>query len=271
MRPLVIRPLSIIILVMSVSLTKNSQAQDARTAVGNNFIAVGVGAAPEFIGSEDLEIVPFVAANYETQIVDFSIEGPSLRFDFLGPQTSRVFQAGPVIALRGGRDDVDDEVIDQLQDIDDAFEVGGFAGFSLKDFVTQQDEFYARIEVKGDVSDSHNGFTITPSAGYSAPVTSRLRASFDLSLDYGSREFNETFFNVSAVESNVTGLDSFEADAGFYAVTLGLGLSYAITDNWGVISRLGYTRLSGDAEDSPIVDRGSENQFFVGAGVSYRF
>lgn len=252
-------------------LSPDAPAQDARTAVGNDFIALGVGAAPEFIGSDDLEIVPFVAGTYETRFVDISIEGTSLRLDFLGPQTSRVLRAGPVFTFRGGRDDVDDPVIDRLEDVDDAAEIGGFIGFDLRDLALPGDEFFTRLEVTGDVSDSHNGFLITPSAGYGAPVLDALRASVDVSLNFGSREFNETFFSVSQRDAAASGLPTFEADAGLYGVTLGTGLAYAITDTWGVVGRVSYTRLSGDASDSPIVERGSQNQVFVGAGVSYRF
>ena len=44
----------------------------------------------------------------------------------------------------------------------------------------------------------------------------------------------------------------------------------SLSQNWHLAGGVIYSRLVGDAADSPVVkDRGSENQFFAGAGVVY--
>ena len=51
-----------------------------------------------------------------------------------------------------------------------------------------------------------------------------------------------------------------------------LGLGYKITNNWGAQAVGKYTLLVGDADDdSPVVDEGSESQFFGAVLVTYSF
>jgi outer membrane scaffolding protein for murein synthesis (MipA/OmpV family) len=69
-----------------------------------------------------------------------------------------------------------------------------------------------------------------------------------------------------------SGLDPYNADEGFKDVSFGASLTYRFLGNWSATATGLYTRLIGDAEDSPVVDdRGDENQLFAGALVSYRF
>jgi len=49
-------------------------------------------------------------------------------------------------------------------------------------------------------------------------------------------------------------------------------IGYELTENWGITGALRYTRLLGDAADSPLVeDEGDENQLLLGLLVSYSF
>ena len=48
-------------------------------------------------------------------------------------------------------------------------------------------------------------------------------------------------------------------------------LSYAIDKNWAITARASYKRLMDDFADSPITKAGSENQFFAGGVVVYRW
>ena len=66
-------------------------------------------------------------------------------------------------------------------------------------------------------------------------------------------------------------LQAYNADSGFRSVGLAARASYGLTDDWTFHVQGGYDRLIGDAADSPITERGSENQFTLGAGVTYRF
>jgi outer membrane protein len=62
------------------------------------------------------------------------------------------------------------------------------------------------------------------------------------------------------------------ASGGLKSMTLGFTGSYDLSRDWTVIGRLGFTRLAGDASDSPIVRlRGESNSTAVGVAIGYRF
>lgn len=66
-------------------------------------------------------------------------------------------------------------------------------------------------------------------------------------------------------------LKSFFAAALLLTAVSPATASYGITDTTTYHVRAGWDRLIGDAPDSPIVKEGAENQYYVGAGISYRF
>lgn len=237
-----------------------------------NFIALGVGVGPEYLGSEDVEVIPFIAADYATPYAEFSIRGLSVSADVLGPLTGGTVIGGLTGNFRFGRESVDNEAVDRLPDVDDSVELGAFFGYQLSDLAMPRDSFTVRVDSLFDVADGHGGFTVSPSLSYGFPIIDRLRGDVSASVDYGSKDFNQAFFEVTPTGSAASGLPVFTPDSGFYQAGIGLGLSYEVTENWGVIGRLGYSRLLDDAADSPIVDdEGDANQFFGGIAISYRF
>jgi outer membrane protein len=76
---------------------------------------------------------------------------------------------------------------------------------------------------------------------------------------------------VTAAQSaaSVAGLAAYDADAGIKDVYFGLTTNVPLSDVWTLKLSGRYSRLVGDASDSPIVE--DENQFFGGLGLSYRF
>tara|TARA_R110000868_G_scaffold391354_1_gene661301 strand:+ start:171 stop:518 length:348 start_codon:yes stop_codon:yes gene_type:complete len=85
-------------------------------------------------------------------------------------------------------------------------------------------------------------------------------------------DYTQSFFGIDAGQSLRSGYREYNAEAGFKDVSLSLGISYAVTENWNVTGMVGYSRLIGDAADSPIVDeQGSADAFMTGLFVGYRF
>jgi outer membrane protein len=82
----------------------------------------------------------------------------------------------------------------------------------------------------------------------------------------------ETYFSVDRGDAIRSGLSTYDADSGFKDFSLGVVLQHGFARNWSVIGVLKYTRLLGDAADSPVVDdAGSANQLLTGAFVNYSF
>ena len=232
-------------------------------------LTAGIGFAPDYEGSNDYQIVPLIAGRVAWRGFSVETNGLGVQADLVPlPQIS----LGPVIRYASGRDDVDDALVDLLPDVDSGVEVGGHAGFSQRGLLAADDVGEIGIEVVGDVGDGHGGITVALSAGWSVPLTEDLRIAASASGTWASEEYMDSFFSIDAAGAAASGLRRFDADAGIKDVGIGTTLSYAITESFSAVGIVSYTRLLGDAADSPVTDdRGSPDQVFGGLAISYRF
>ena len=81
----------------------------------------------------------------------------------------------------------------------------------------------------------------------------------------------QSYFGVDSSDASRSGLDEYDADAGFKDVGVNAMLSYLITPRWDVTGIAAYRRLVGDAEDSPVTEEGSANQWYGGLMFNYHF
>ncbi|MBP7241415.1 MipA/OmpV family protein [Amaricoccus sp.] len=83
---------------------------------------------------------------------------------------------------------------------------------------------------------------------------------------WGSSRFMDTYFGVSEAETNrnrSTFDNAYSPSSGFYSAGVELGARYSFSEHWGVEGKATYERLINDAADSPIVERGTNNQYGV--------
>jgi outer membrane protein len=220
-------------------------------------IGLGAGVVPDYEGSSDYQAVPFPFLRFYWGTGCFiGLEGLTLRANLF---PSPIWEFGPVIRYRMGRDDVEDNAVDRMRDIDDSTEVGAF----LKFFV---DNWDARVEAITDVSDGHDGYLIGFYTGYSVAIDRSWRLRLGASATYADDDFMDTFFSVDENNSLRSGLNTYKADGGLKDTGATVSALYNMSKNWSLMSIIGYKRLLGDAKDSPIVDkRGSANQWVAGA------
>jgi outer membrane protein len=151
-----------------------------------------------------------------------------------------------------------------MQNVDASVMVGVFGGVKI-------DRWSASIELRQDIADD-NGFLATLNGGYNLPINEQLKLGFGVFTTYADGDYMNTYFSVDSGDARRSGLKEDDADSGFKDVGLNLSADYDFYENWSVMGLLRYTRLVGDAEDSPVVDdEGDENQFFLGALVKYSF
>lgn len=101
----------------------------------------------------------------------------------------------------------------------------------------------------------------------------KWEVSFGPRADFATDDYMDTYFGVSASEAANSGgrLTRYDPSGGFKSVGLAARASYDWNDDVRLHLQGGYDRLIGDAADSPIAKNGSENQFSVGVGMTYRF
>ena len=223
-------------------------------------LGVMAGVKPDYEGSDDYEFAwaPDVRVSWRDIVV---LRGKSLRIVYRGDR----LRAGALVAAEGGRDEDDNNALRGLGDVDNGIAAGAFLDYRLIKRITLKSEF--RQEFAG----GHGGALLDIGVDMRVPLDKPwIRAYFGATL--ASDDYMEEFFAINANQSAGSGLPQSDADAGMKSFTFSLSSGFDITENWVVGATAIYSRLTGDAGDSPIVEsRGSKDQFTVGAGVTYQF
>lgn len=220
---------------------------------------------PTFEGSNNYEVVGFPFA-----FPVFSGGGPGIfsRFEAKGLDDVRFklierdgFVAGPLGGYNMGRDEDDDDHLEGLGDVDGGVVAGGFVGYRIGP-VLFDTSFHNTFGDDG-------GFLLRFGAEIERPLRERLMLTARLGATYADEDYMQNYFGVNAVQAGNSGLTEFDADAGFKDVFAEVGLKAQLDANWEARASVRYSRLLGDAADSPIVE--TEDQFTTLLGVSYKF
>jgi outer membrane protein len=255
-----------------------SSPSSAQTAGGlaievpdiNNFVGGGIGIVPDYVGSDDFTVGIAPMARFQIgggeRYAKLTIS--ELTVNVLDNKT---WSLGPLLNYRMGRDDdVDDSVVKRMREIDDSLEVGVFGGWTWISDQDPRNRFGATLAAKQDVSDGHDGYLFDASVRYFHPISRSFVLSLGGSTTYGSSDYMDTYFGVDARDASVTGLSRFSASDGFRDVRFSLMGIQSLSMNWHLAGGIVYSKLLGDASDSPVVDdRGDANQFFIGFGAVY--
>jgi MipA family protein len=230
-------------------------------------IAAGIGVAPEYDGSDDLRVIPFVFGDVRWHGVTFEFRGLRARADLASDSR---FSIGPVVGGRLNRNNADGPV-GLLPEIDTAIEAGGFVGYRLGGDELGQGSLQLELNALHDVSRTHNGFLATASASYTAVRHPDSFLSFDLQTTWANADYTRTYFGVVPADAVRSGLAAYRPGSGFRDVGGGLSAGYYFSRHFGVIARVGANYLVGDAGDSPVTDQGRRWQPLGGLTLSYRF
>lgn len=193
--------------------------------------------------------------------------GPSgtLRFDYIRLPGGMEFGSSNAVGFVSGfgprgsarympsRKASDNHELRGLDDVDAALELGGGLGYDAEYWRAFADLRYGVI--------GHHAWVGEFGADAILRPNEQLTVNFGPRASWGASRYMNTYFGVSGSESNSSGLDDYDASAGFYGVGVELNARYEFAPDWGVEGKVGYERLIGDAADSPITDMGSANQF----------
>ena len=235
----------------------------APAIAGEYTAGLGLGVAPDYEGSDDTTTVPLLMfrGEYESGR-SFELEGTQFKLNVLADKS---YSFGPLLNYRSGRDDVDNNRVDKMKDIDDAFEARVYGGVNI-------DIFLIGLEMLADISNEHEGTLVKATAGYRWKAMPDLAVSPGVFTTYADDDYMDTYFGVNAKNRGNSGLPGFEADGGLKDVGFNLSAHYTPWQNWGVMGVLSYASLLNDAKDSPIVDdEGDDQQMFFGVMATYRF
>lgn len=258
--------------VATIALTSATTVSSAQDGMFDG-VSLGVGAfafvTPKYEGSDEYGVggVPIAFPVFNNGISE-----ERSRVAFRGLDDVRVtvlrqggFDVGPVVGYRFGRDEDVSDKLTGLGDVDGGLVVGGFAAYTMGGFSV---DGAVSSQVTGD---GDYGVTAEIAAGYEHSLTDRVTLGGRVMADYASDDYMDQYFSISAAQAanSAEGYSAFDAGAGFKSVGADLSLSFAATDRLSLRTSAGYSRLIGDAADSPISE--ADNQFRGGAGFTFQF
>ncbi len=256
------------------------------TAFSGDYLSVGAGVAvsPSYTGSDDyvFNALPIVQGSLGG--VDISPRAAGLKLDFIQDPAEGVgFDLGVAGRLRSNRaQQIEDEIVEQYGELDRAIEVGPTAGVSFPKVLNPYDSLTVSTDVLWDINGAHDGVVVSPSISYFTPLSRSMIASLSVSAEWADESFQNYYFRVEDADfigSSVGDmLPEFQPEGSGFTnagvnLLLGFDLDGDLTNGGlGLIVVGGYSRVLGDAKDTPFTDlRGSKDQFLGAVGIGYTF
>lgn len=222
-------------------------------------VVVGAGAVygPKFEGSKDFEVmpVPFVSASFFNDRVHVGPTG--LLIDIYKVENFKISARG---GMEFGRDEDDADHLEGLGDIDSGAKVGGVISYELGPI-----ELSAGVD---KIIGGSDGVTGTFGAEYSHLV-GQFIFSAGASATWADKNYMKSYFGVTPLQSARSGLDVYDAGAGFKRIDLTASVTYLASEHWFVRGQAELGILTGDARNSPVVQK--DTQPSVMMFVGYKF
>lgn len=212
-------------------------------------LGAGVAATPEYFGSDEYSLGPTGSLR-----IGYARLG-GLTFGRLEDGEQRGLSFGGALRFIGERSADDYPELSGLADVDASLELGGSVSYTA-------DAWRAFGELRYGVI-GHESLVGTLGADAIWRPSDRLTLRAGPRVEWGSSDFNATYFGVTAAEAGASGLDAFEPDSGVYSTGVEVQAIYDLNDNWEMVTTYSYNRLVGDAGDSPIVQQGTDDQYGV--------
>lgn len=243
-------------------------AQPALNDILPNFVGLGIGAAPEYAGSDRTAwgLAPGgrVGLGGERFV---SLAGPVAEINLLN---SRFLQAGPIAIYRFGRSDAEDRAVRALGDVNPALELGGRVGVSwLNAQGPVPFRLRAGVAVTSDVTGRYGGVQILPGASLWVPVSPSVFLGAGAYARFGSAAQNRHLFGVSEAGAAASGLAAFRPGSGVSGYGVWPAVVWRLNERWALGGGALWTRVADEVAGSPIVARGSRDGFVAGVGVAY--
>lgn len=246
--------------VAASPLSFGTQGRAGRSVFFSVFAGARTG--PAYFGSDEMEFGPA----FRGSVAYLNFAGVSFGEDeFLTDPFERDTGLGYAVSFRfiGERDSSDFDEIEGLDDIDRTLEVGGGIGYA-----------WPNVEAIADVRYGLGGSDAWVGEArvfYVARPTDRLTFRFGPRLLVGSDNYVDTYFGVSSRESALSGLESYDPDAGLVSAGVEIIATYRLTERWWLEGAAKWEQFQGDAADSPIVEAGSDQRAELRIGLRRSF
>jgi outer membrane scaffolding protein for murein synthesis (MipA/OmpV family) len=250
------------------------------------YAGLGVQSAPRYEGTENRKVsaLPVLQIAWSNGVF---ISGMSAGMHLSGSPT---VEYGPLLAVQPGRDESGTgTVAGGVGDPTLAFAAGqGDRTKPLTGRLAGMDEIGARLQLGGFYNQylspqwrltssvllgagrEHDGARLELGVQRLAAVDgARHRVSLAAGLGVVNRQYNATYFGVTAEEAVRSGFPAYRPGGGLQDVHVGARWNWVFTPSWMLTSSLQAKRLLGSASHSPLTERPAN--LTVSTAIAYRF
>jgi outer membrane protein len=265
-----------------------STSNDVKAGDFDYTVGAVTGLTSDYIGSDDYDVfaLPILGVRWEAEELAPKSGGYNLALGLRSvsvnfpegldiglmsldtPERTHTLNVG--LGYDGGRDDGDNDALKGMGDIG-GHVIGNLSIGSEGRDPSKSDWYYA-VEFARDMSGEHDGSTISGVIGYSWPLSKSLSLSTDIGMTWADKNYMQANFGVSDTQANNSTHDKYSATSGLMGAEATAALQWMITDNWVAFGELSYSRLTGDAADSPLVKtHGDADAIELMTGIVYAF
>ncbi len=240
-------------------LEQNGFGREPASGSWNATLGAGLAAAPKYPGADTdrVRLVPLGEVVYRNLIFLGAAGLGANLIDAAG------WRAGPVIGLMPGRSQTRDAQLTGLGDIPTSVSAGVFLRY-------RAGPFEVGGTVREAITHTQNGLRGLVQADYRVtPRRARLQVFLGPDLGFANARYTRTWFGVTPVQSEDSGLPVFTPGAGVKDVGAHAALTYRCTDQVLLRTFANLEQLTGDVTNSPLVQR--RTQLLIGAGLAYHF
>ncbi|GGX57872.1 hypothetical protein GCM10007392_26930 [Saccharospirillum salsuginis] len=215
------------------------------------------------------------APSFQLDINGYRLQtrGPGFAADLV---PSNRLSLGPVVRYSGGRSEDDlGEKGKGLPTVPASVETGLSVGSGIPWRVVGvplPGVALAQLDVFTTLPGGHESPYATASGGWVTSVTDRWSLIGTLGASYYSAEYSDRFFSLDDATAQATGLEAYDADAGWQDLSLTLVSNLRWTPRWSLFTLVSVSRYQGDAARSPIIRQlDARNRYLGVLGVSYQW
>lgn len=238
-----------VLALLATPILAAAQNQDNALTLGG-----GANVTPRYSGSDKSRVTTAMMLDYTMANGFFASSTRGIGY---GNNIGK-FDYNAALSYRAGRKDHDVDS-DSLSDGSDYLrgmgDVKGSAlgvfglGYGVADWLNLQ------LQAEVPFSERNNGAALH--FGINSPLYTSPNNTVTLALtgSWGTDKYMQTYYGVSASQSAASRFTRYDAGAGVYAWSMNLDWTHKFNEDWSVVAAAGVTQLTGDARNSPIMQR----------------
>ena len=242
--------ISLFVLIFTFATWASAQSADegAFTGPGSDreggSVSLSVAAKPDYSGGDGPRASVMPALEYQWANGWFAGTNRGVGYNF---SKDPALQYGLGLGLDSGRKEGATGALAGMGSIDSKVEYGAFANYALSR------NLQLSSVLRYGSGDTGQGATANLGANYSLDIAPQWRLDLGASATWANSQYMQSYYGVTATQSQQSGHAEYSPTAGISEVTTSLSLSYQVTPRISLSGGLKARSLVGDAKNSPIV------------------